>query len=172
MKNTLLKERQDGRLGFTLIEIMLVIAVIGILALVSVPKYQVITDHYKLESSAQIVVGQLRYAKQLAMDQREDIYVALDSNRVEVLDENRNYGGAQAFDSGVSFDISSAESNGLNLESGKAKGLPYVLYDARGFIDNSPESGRDVKIVLSSARGNRSVSIVVDIETGNIVLEW
>lgn len=172
MKYTLLKECQDGRQGFTLIEIMLVIAVIGIVALVSVPKYQAITDHYKLESSAQIVVGQLRYAKQLAMDQREEIYVALDSHTVEVLDVDRNYGGLQSFDSGVSLDLSSAASNGLNMEAGKANGLPYVLYDPRGFIDNSPEGGKEVKIVLSGAQTDRTVSIVVEIETGSILVEW
>ncbi len=173
MKQALAKECNDGKQGFTLIELMIVIAVISILAIVSVPKYQAITEHYKLESTAQIVVGQLRYAKQLAMDQRKGIYLVLDTNTVEVLDAgNKEYGGLQAFESGINFDTSSAENNGLMIESGKAKGLPHVVYDPRGFIDNSPVNGEAVNIVLSGVRSGSSVVIVVELETGNIRLEW
>ena len=171
MKQTLAIECNDKKLGFTLIEIMLVIAVIGILAIVSVPKYQAVTDHYKLESSAQIVVGQLRYAKQLAMDQRKNIYLAMDTHTVEVLGaSNKEYGGAQAFDSGINFDVSSAASHGLTVDS-KAKGLPHVAYDPQGFIE-IPPSGAVVNIVLSTVRPGRSVVIVVELQTGDIRVEW
>ncbi|HZK55909.1 MAG TPA: prepilin-type N-terminal cleavage/methylation domain-containing protein [Desulfosporosinus sp.] len=171
MKNTFDYEYTNGKQGFTLIEIMLVIAVVGLLAIVSVPKYQAITDHYKLESSAQIVVGQLRYAKQLSMDQRKNIYLAMDTNTVEVLDaSNKEYGGIKAFDSGVNF--SRMMSNGLKNESGKAKGLPHVVYDARGFVLNSPTGGGIVNIVLSTVRTNRSVMIVVELQTGDITVKW
>lgn len=170
MKQT--RESNDEKLGFTLIEIMLVIAVIGVLAIVSVPKYQAITDHYKLESSAQIVVGQLRYAKQLSMDQRKKLYLVMDTKTVEVLDDNDQvYGGRQAFDSGVNFDFLGAETNGLTVEWGSAKGLPHVVYDARGFLENTT-SGGAVNIVLSTVRTGRSVVIVVEPQTGNITVEW
>ena len=63
--------------GFTLIELMLVLAVIGILAVVTVPQYRAITDHYYLQSSANILADELRTAKQLAMDRRENMAVGV-----------------------------------------------------------------------------------------------
>ncbi len=171
MKQAPAIEYNDKKMGFTLIELMLVIAVISVLAIVSVPKYQAITDHYKLESSAQIVVGQLRYAKQLAMDQRKNIYLAMDTHTVEVLGaSNKEYGGLQAFDSEVKFDVSSAAGNGLTVDS-QAKGLPHVVYDPRGFIEYPP-SGAAVTIVLSTVRTGRSVMIVDELQTGDITVEW
>ena len=173
MKQTLANECAPEKQGFTLIEIMLVLAVIGILAIVTVPKYQSVMDHYNLEASAQIVVGQLRYAKQLAMDQRKEIYLAMGKTTVEVLDSsNIEYGGLQALDSGVNFDSSTAESNGLKINADKAKGLPYLVYDARGFVVNSAGSSGNIDIVLSSVRMGRSVIIVVEVQTGNITVQW
>lgn len=176
MKKTLAKECATEKQGFTLIEIMLVIAIMGILAIVTLPKYQAITDHYKLESSAQIVVGQLRYAQQLAMDQRKDSYLAMDTNTVQVLSNDLSgnlkvFGGIQALESGVTFDSSSAVGNGLMINPGQAKGLPYVQYDPRGFVQNLPAGGA-VKIVLTTVRSGRSVAINVEVYTGNITLEW
>ena len=94
--------------GFTLIEIMIVIAVAGILAVVTIPKYQGLIDHYHLESSAQIVAGQLRNAKQYSMDRRTNVYVMFNSTSVQVfyVDANYKYSpleGQQSFDSGITY---------------------------------------------------------------------
>lgn len=172
MKQTPPIECGDGNLGFTLIELMLVIAVIGILAIVSVPKYQAVTDHYKLESAAQIVIGQLRYAKQLSMDQRKETFLALEEKTVQVLSNDLDgnlkvFGGVQALGSGVIFDSSSASANGLTINPSQAQGLPHVKYSARGFVPDSA-----AKIVLSSVRTGSSVAINVEVYTGNITLEW
>ena len=171
MRNTLDKEYTNGKQGFTLIEIMLVIAVIGVLAVVTVPKYQAVTNQSHLESSAQKVVGQLRYAKQLAMDQRETIYLVMDTNTVRVLDaRNKEYGGSQAFDNGVNFDKTSAESNGLTVKSDMMSGLPYVEYDYHGFvIEETHVPGVSIKVVLSGKYN--TITIVVEPQTGNIKLE-
>ncbi|MGC7873700.1 pilus assembly FimT family protein [Desulfosporosinus sp. SYSU MS00001] len=172
MKTVPSRDGSSDKQGFTLIEIMLVLAVIGIISIVTVPKYQALMDHYHLESSVQTVVGQLRYAKQLAMDQRKEIYLALDSRTVIVLDaSDKEYGGVQDFDSTVIFDSSSAESNDLKIDAYKAKGLPYVVYDARGFVENSPSSDGKVAIVLTTVRTAISAVIVIEVQTGNITVQ-
>lgn len=172
MKQTPAIESNDKNWGFTLIELMLVITVISILAIVSVPKYQAVTDHYKLESAAQIVVGQLRYAQQLSKDQRKETYLVLEEKTVQVLSDDLDgnlkvFGGVQAWGSGVTFDSSSASANGLTINPSQAQGLPHVKYSARGFVLDSA-----AKIVLSSVRTGRSVAINVEVYTGNITLVW
>lgn len=172
MKQTLANKSNAECQGFTLIEIMLVLAIVGILAIVTMPKYQAIMEHYKLESSAQIVVGQLRYAKQLAMDQRKETYLALDEKTVQVLSNDLDgnlkvFGGIQAWESGITFDSSSASANGLTIDPNQAKGLPCVKYSARGFVLDGT-----AKIILSSVRTGRSVAINVEVYTGSITLEW
>lgn len=166
MRKTLDNEDTNRNLGFTLIELMLVIAVIGILAVVTVPKYQAVTNHYHLESSAQKVVGQLRYAKQVAMDQRKTIYLVMDTDNARVFDaSNKEYGSSQAFNRGVNFDKASAETNGLTVSSDKMNGLPYVEYDYQGFVKETEA----IKVVLSSK--NSTVTIVVEPLTGNIKIQ-
>lgn len=97
-------KRRPIQLGFTLIEVMLVIAVIGILTLVTVPKYQGLINQVHLDSSAQTVVGRLHYAKQLAMDQRQTIYVVFNGNTIQLLDQSYQLiGDPQPFDGGVSL---------------------------------------------------------------------
>ncbi len=141
---------KENSLGFTIIELMLVIAVVSILAIVTVPKFQGLTDHYHLESSAQVVAGQIRNAKQYAMDRREPIYVKFDTstkNTVQLFykDKLNNYlplNTPQEFDSGITFD--SSQSSGLDISTPSSQGLSF---DRKGF-----HAGNLVKIALTNTR--------------------
>ena len=141
---------KENSLGFTIIELMLVIAVVSILAIVTVPKFQGLTDHYHLEASAQIVAGQIRNAKQYAMDRRETIYVMFDSttkNTVQLFykDKLNNYlpiDTPEEFDSGINFD--STQSSGLDISTPSSQGLSF---DRKGF-----HAGNLVKIALTNTR--------------------
>lgn len=156
-------------LGFTLIEIMIVVAVIGILSMVTVPKYQGLIDYYHLESSAQMVAGKLRNAKQYAMDRRTKVYVMLNPSSVEIFyknDENENtpLETQQSFDIGVNFNKDS--SSGLDPILSEDESLPdsyntqdngCLIFDRKGFLEES-----EVSIVLTN---NRSIPVSVDLNS-------
>lgn len=156
--------RLNLQTGFTLIEVMLVIAVISILAVVAVPKYQVLSDRYHLESSAQIVAGRLRYAKQAAMDWRKPVYVGLLNNGVQLFDDSGNpIGDFQTFDSGITF----AAQPGSGLITVPGTSNVGVAFDFRGFVQaGGCSSNPDFAACIPLTSSRSSQSILVNIGTG------
>jgi prepilin-type N-terminal cleavage/methylation domain-containing protein len=161
-------ERDDGKTkGFTLIEVMIVLAVISIIAMYTVPKYQATQDHYKLEAAAQTVVTELRYAKQLAMDQRTDCFVVFNDQKMTLLQvvgttvkevERKSFGPGILFDSVQNSTLATVTLEGIT----RGKGFRY---DPKGFAIN------DGRIILSNPRGSK-VGIEVARQTGTVSVVW
>lgn len=164
---------QNKERGFTIIELAMVIAVIGILAIVTIPKYGAVKDHYRLESSAEAIVSRLSHAKQLAMDRREDIYVRFTSNSVQVVDSNGDpLGDESQFESGVIFDPSQSVANGLAETIPNHPSSVGVKYDYRGFIRAGGVVGDSryaAAIELRAASGS-TIRIHIGAGTGYITM--
>mgnify|MGYP000874522870 CR=1 FL=1 len=161
------KENPQKEAGFTLIELMIVIVIIGILAIYGVPKYQGLQEQYRLEDSAQALLTELKYAKQLAMDQRRTTYVLLHEKEVQV---GLYQGGTfqvmdrKSFAQGVTFERSQNYWLSEEKENGE-RFLGYgISFDYRGFV-----SGHGI-IYLQSK--NQRVGINIEAETGYFTLEW
>lgn len=157
--------------GFTLIELMLVLAVIGIIALYGVPKYQGVKEHYRLEGSTQAVVAQLKYAKQLAMDQRRISYVVVDSEGVSVVQlvsGNTKVIDHKTFDTGVSFQYNPVRDSWMTAVSDSSTGALLghgVSFDLRGFVS---ENGT----IWLESRGIQSVGVQIEEKTGSFSITW
>lgn len=64
-----------GSLAFTLIEILLVIVLVSILMSIAAPAVSSMVHAYKLTQSAQLISGQLGYARQLALTKNHAVEV-------------------------------------------------------------------------------------------------
>lgn len=165
--------RRPWQLGFTLIEIMLVLMVISILSVVSVPKYQALIGQIHLDSSAQSVAGRLHLAKQMAMDQRKKVYIVFSGNTIQLLDQGyQPIGDPRPLDNGVIFDQS--QSRGLTLITNGTDTLgPGLSYNNRGFVlATGGNPGFYANILLTSSRSGRSVSINLGAGTGYVTTSW
>lgn len=56
--------------GFTILELMVVIAIIGILGVVAYPKYSSSREHFKMYTTARECIADIRYAQQLSIDSK------------------------------------------------------------------------------------------------------
>ena len=81
--------KQEGK---TLLEFMIVLAVIGILSALASPNFLSITSRTKLKVVTQEIASELRLARQLATTHRDRVLVTLDPDR-EIL-ETRFVNGA------------------------------------------------------------------------------
>lgn len=60
----------QNRAGFSLVEMLIVIAIIGLITLISLPIYQRVKPTINLDSKTRILVSDLRYAQQLAVTEQ------------------------------------------------------------------------------------------------------
>lgn len=171
---------REKRNGFTLIELMFVIAVIGIVAMVTMPKYQGVKSHYQLDASAQRVVDELRYAKQLAIDKRTNVaiefgtgfvrlyYITLDTTSTPpIIKTAAPVKDAVTYNPGVSF------SNSMGLYSG-LNGNPFVYYDYTGMIGANHDAALDPKYAaaLELKTISEKVTIYISTGTGYVTSMW
>lgn len=166
-------DRESLASGFTLIEIALVLAVISILAVVTIPKYEGVVEHYRLESSAQSLVGVLRYAQQLAVEQRSTAYVGLTTDGAQIILQNPQNGTLELmgektlWQSGVQ--LGSTLGLGEVPEIGSLTFKNGLSYNWQGFVGVTGASltTQDLDIVLLGNLGDK-VDIEIGAFTGNI----
>jgi len=64
--------------GKTLTELMVVVAIIGMIAMMAVPNYSVLNSRTKVHCATEEIASELRLARQLAMTHRDRVRVIVD----------------------------------------------------------------------------------------------
>lgn len=162
--------------GFTLIELAIVIAVIGILTIVTIPKYEAVVAHYKLESSAQSVLAELRYAQQMAIEGRQTVYVGFTADHLQLLTGSDLHhltpsGSEIAFGNGITF-VPMPTANGSvglmdSIQDINILTYQGLSYNWLGFI-----SGASIDPVIVLEGYGTQVNVHVESLTGGLSIVW
>jgi prepilin-type N-terminal cleavage/methylation domain-containing protein len=171
--------------GFTLVELMVVFALIGILAVVAVPNFSVWVANYRLKQAARDVVSRLQLAKLTAIKRNTNcaitfnqtvggstydyvVFIDVDEDlehdaTEEVLNQVlwSDYGS-------ISFDTSQGGGDGLTF-SPNDDGYPANAFTSRGFSTNNAGAPGMGAIFLKNTN-NKAAKVVVS-AAGNIGIE-
>jgi len=141
--------------GLTLIEMMIVIALMGILLALAAPNIGLFTSGYKLRGAAREAATDLQYARLLAIKENRDFRVTFDSNSYQVV---RVSDGKVVKTRSFSTDYSD-----INLTN------VFITFDSRGTFDPLKNSGANTAtLTVSNPRGMKNVTVG---RTGRVKIE-
>lgn len=148
--------------GFTLIELILVIALLGITTSLTLPRFVGILEAQSLSSGAQELASELRYAQSLAL-------AGNCRHRVEFILEQRKFNLYSERDGRLTLLESKELPQGIDYEAvtfKKTAGMdgPWAGFTNRG----SPSSGGTV--ILRNRHGN-TLELTVMLATGRVLVK-
>lgn len=71
--------------GFTLVELMTVVAIIGVVVMLAIPNLQALSRRIQTDLFARELASELRQARQLAITQRDRVYLVFDREQRVIL---------------------------------------------------------------------------------------
>jgi MSHA pilin protein MshC len=136
---------RNSRFGFTILEIITVMAIMGILAVIALPKFAETVRNAKVRSARDEVVSYFTRAHAVAIQRGQRTYVRIDGDRMSVVTEAN--GVEQTV---LASDLQ--QGHGVSLYASQNE----FSYDPRGFAQNIPGAGRVVV-----ARDSRTMPVCV-----------
>ncbi len=144
--------------GFTLIELMVTLVVLGVLVTIAAPSFQDMRDRIRVRSAAEAVYSHLQFARSESIKEYRDLYVRImpddGSTSADWCVGISNTAGCDCTTAGscqfgpsgglVERTLASADFNGVTLSTSSGE---ILLKGTRGW---SPDAG---KITLTSSEG-------------------
>lgn len=156
-------------LGFTLMELMITLAIVAILAAVAVPSMRVFIQNERLVTQINSLLSHLQYARSEAITRHQQVVLCASSNASSCTGGDWADGWIMFSDPDTSGDVSGGDEilkvrDALKGDTTlSSTGGSTIIYDDRGFSPNS-----NATFSLCDVRGNdegKSISISV---TGRI----
>lgn len=138
--------------GYSLIEMLIVFALIGILTTLAVPQTNIWTEHYRLNGATRIVWGDLQHAKMTAIKTNQTVTVTF--NTTTKTSYNFSQGGSTIFSRNLTDDYP-----GITVVKGGDEN--YIIFTSTGLMTQSA--------TITVQRNNKSKSITT-LWTGRILL--
>lgn len=156
--------RKCSQQGFSLMELMVVLAIMGVAALIAVPNIVSGLPAYRLKAAGRDMTSQLRKARAIALKDKQNVSISFDETAGRFTCQGQTFPQAGCltgqYGSGVAYGVGdTGESHAITFPGHP----PAVTFTPQGFADNSGF------IYLSNARGDvRRVEVTV---AGKIAIE-
>lgn len=148
------------RRGYTLAELLIVVAIIGIISAISIPKLGSLKDQGELSSAATRVTRAVMAARQAAIQRGQRAYFKHQNNSVWVIIDTIG-NGADSVQVSLPFNLKTAH----NVEVTSPTGLTSIEYDPRGIATTSSKT-----TFVFTHRSGRRDSICIS-KLGNTIRE-
>lgn len=152
------RRRRDA--GFSLVELTLTAAIIGLVAALAAPRYAASLQHAKLQAAARRVVADLQHARQTAQATSDEVSLQFDTSRHQISSEDLARLNAPGRD--YLTDLA-AEPFGVRIASANFAGEDECEFDGFG----TPASDGTITLEL----GGSTVVITLSAETGQAVIQ-
>lgn len=168
--------------GFTLLELMVVVVVIGLMAMIAVPNLVNGLPTYRIKAAVRDCTSQLRYARSLAIKDKRDVTVSFDPDKGLCVIDGRNfpYDGvsdevsfSDKYGSGVGFGRGEA-TTGVNGESMPGDGISVndnsLTFTSRGMADFGAGTVNGA-VYFTNNRGD-AYAVTVNVAGAVALLRW
>ncbi len=148
--------------GFTLLELMIVIAIAGILAVIAIPNWFTWRATAKINGAATNLRGDLEFAKMRAIKENRRITVLFETvNRYRIfIDDYFASGNGSKWNYDVGIDtllkirelIPGVTASNTFINSG-------TRFNGRGILENDPDPNNGIITVVDSSNNQRRISV-------------
>lgn len=143
---------RSRKAGFSLLEAMAVVAIVGIASAVALVQMKTTMQVFDADKAANLVVSQMNYARQLAVDERRNVLVEfLNTNEIKIT-RNESGGGTTVV-------------SDVTLPSGYTYGLPG------GGVGDTPDAfGATVAVFFNSGNTGTFLGDGTFVDNSNVLL--
>lgn len=158
--------RHKSRPGFSLIEILIVVVIVGVLTMIAAPRVRATSDQYNVKAARERIASSVATARATAIHSGRESVFWTSGNWFAVWTQNPTTG---AWQQAVPWQNMISTHSGVNLQIGGA-GWSYVWFEPRGLTKYRPSSTVVFRLVGKATTDSVCVSRLGQILPNNCAL--